>query len=247
MFNVAHALENLAASITTHAALRNGFYDRWMSAPLDRSQMETFARNYLARTTNTSTMVTLSLLRTADVRAKTEIAKNLFSEFGYGDPEHAHIVLLQRFLATILGRLGGKPYDIAELEKIPLLPTTVRFIKVQRELYTSDDECAVLGTLMAQEWLAFSMLTRLYEGARHYMKLFGSLDEFHENCEYFYVHIGEAEKEHREQAIRSANLVCRTEPQLAQLELGFDKFLAITADFWFGLADAIEEPQSVAA
>jgi hypothetical protein len=37
----------------------------------------------------------------------------------------------------------------------------------------------------------------LYEGSRQYIDVFETLDEFHEYCEYFYVHIGEAEKDHR--------------------------------------------------
>lgn len=243
---VSDFIDNLARSVFTHRALQNRFYDRWMTGPLDFQGMRTFARNYLARTVNTSTMVALSFLGTDDIVAKAEIVKNLHSEFGHGDPARAHITLLRSMLTDVLSRLQGAPFQLAELDRIPVLPTTARFITVQRELYTSKDEAAVLGTLLAQEWLAYSMLTRLYEGFRHYRPLFPSLDEFHEHCEYFYVHIGEAEKDHKDQAVRSANQVCKTEAQLASLQSGFNGFLGITADFWEGLGDAVSASRRAA-
>ncbi|MCK6451056.1 MAG: iron-containing redox enzyme family protein [Alphaproteobacteria bacterium] len=239
---------DLAHGVFAHAALRNDFYRLWMGQALDFGGVAVFARNYLARTVNTSTMVALSLLSTDDVRAKTEIAKNLHSEFGYGNPDKAHISLLRGFLASLLTRLRGAPVELALLERMPLLPTTARFIARQRELYTRPDAASVLGTLLAQEWLAYSMLTRLYEGARNYMPLFRDIDEFHEHCEYFYVHIGDAEKAHKEQAIRSAAIICGDDPAARErVREGFNGFLEITAAYWAGIHDAIVGRRAEAA
>ncbi|WP_437839230.1 iron-containing redox enzyme family protein [Sorangium sp. So ce1153] len=235
MLDVKEAISRLSESVFEHEALRNDFYSAWMSAMLDLERVEIFARNYMVRTTNTSTMVALSFLGTRDLAARVEIVKNLHSEFGYGNPKKAHIVLLEKFLTQLLSRLAGRDYQLAELERLPILPTTSRFVAEQRRLYTDPSERIVLGTLLAQEWLAYSMLTRLYEGARNYRHLFRTLDEFHENCEYFYVHIGEAEKDHKEQAVISANQVCRSDADLAELKSGFERFLEITADFWRGI------------
>jgi pyrroloquinoline quinone (PQQ) biosynthesis protein C len=239
---------DLAHGVFAHAALRNDFYRLWMGQALDYGGMAVFARNYLARTVNTSTMVALSLLSTDDIRAKTEIAKNLHSEFGYGNADKAHISLLRGFLTTLLTRLRGTPVNLAMLERTPLLPTTTHFIARQRELYTRPDAAAVLGTLLAQEWLAYSMLTRLYEGARNYMTLFRDMDEFHEHCEYFYVHIGDAEKAHKEQAIRSAAVVCGDDADARErVREGFNAFLDITADYWTGIHDEIVGRRAEAA
>jgi hypothetical protein len=79
------------------------------------------------------------------------------------------------------------------------------------------------------------------------MSLFATLDEFHEHCEYFYVHIGEAEKDHKEQAVNSASQVCKTEMQVKALQSGFDRFLGITADYWDGIGEAISAPRRTAA
>ncbi len=105
-------LQNLAESVFEHEALNNEFYERWMEGPLRPEQVKIFARNYLARTVNTATMVALSVISTDDVVARVEIVKNLFSEYGYGDPAKAHIVLLEQFMTELLSRLEGKGFDL---------------------------------------------------------------------------------------------------------------------------------------
>jgi len=245
-------IQNLAESVSTHEALNNAFYRRWMSQPLSLTEVGIFARNYLARTTNTSRMIALSFLGANDLIAKVEIVKNLYSEFGYGHPEKAHIALLEAYLADLLSRLAGRPFNLDELKQnpdiYPLLPTTHAFIEKQHQLYTDNgvskkDPRHILGTLLAQEWLAYSMLTRLYEGARNYQTLYPSNDIFHEHCEYFYIHIGDAEKEHKIQAVKAATQECRTEEDVQALTGSFNRFLDITAEYWRGIANAMAMPR----
>lgn len=236
----------LTEQIDAHPALDNAFYKAWTDGPLPFEQVKIFARNYLVRTVNTSTMVALSYLCTQDVVARTEISKNLFSEQGNGDPSKAHISLLRLFLEALLSRLAGRAFSLDELDDLPVPKTTERFVAAQMSLYSSDNQAFVLGAHMAQEWLAYPMLTRLYEGTRNYMNLFESLDEFHEHCEYFYVHIGEAEKEHKKQAVKSILQVCRTEEEADALKNGFHGFLNVTAGYWKGVADAMARQTEVA-
>ncbi|MGH3430037.1 MAG: hypothetical protein ACRDQZ_21125, partial [Mycobacteriales bacterium] len=101
----------------------------------------------------------------------------------------------------------------------------------------SRDQRVVQGALLAQEWLAYSMLVRLYEGVRHYKSFYLSEEEFHEACEYFYVHIGEAEKEHKIQAVRSAAQICTDETDLDMVRGAFQNFLGLTEQYWAGVAD----------
>ncbi len=89
------------------------------------------------------------------------------------------------------------------------------------------------------------MLTRLYEGARNYQNLYSNNDEFHEWCEYFYIHIGEAEKEHKVQSLIAAALECSNEADLAELTIGFKRFLDITENYWNGIARAIEDAKTL--
>lgn len=238
------AITKLATSVHQHGALNNAFYERWMAAPLPFDDLAIFAKNYFARTRHTSTMVALSLLHTDNLSARVEIAKNLYSEYGYGQPQKAHIQLLESFLNDLLSRVAVAYRPVAKLSDDLILPSTRLFIEEQQALYTrrtDDNGCQrVLGTLLAQEWLAFSMLTRLYEGVRHYQHLYTSNDEFHEHCEYFYIHIGDAEKEHKIQAIRAATLECANDQEFAALADGFYDFLTLTEQYWNGIAHAMD-------
>jgi hypothetical protein len=235
-------IQSLAHSVFAHNALNNLFYERWMGGVLPLGDVEVFARNYLARTTQTSRMVALSFVGTDDLYAQVEIVKNLYSEMGYGNPEKAHLALLESYLIDLLSRLAGRPYSMDELMALPVLESTRSFSREQLSLYTDGGHSNprhVLGTLLAQEWLAYSMLTRLYEGARNYQHLYASNDEFHEHCEYFYIHIGDAEKEHKIQAVKAATQECTTDQHVDEVSASFNRFLDVTAQYWEGITCAM--------
>ncbi|MGE8176018.1 iron-containing redox enzyme family protein [Pseudomonas fluorescens] len=240
-------IQCLAESVFTHNALNNTFYQRWMGGTLSLGDVEVFARNYLARTTQTSRMVALSFVGTDDLYAQVEIVKNLYSEMGYGNPEKAHLALLECYLIDLLSRLADRPYSMDELMALPVLESTHTFSREQLSLYTDgghNNPRHVLGTLLAQEWLAYSMLTRLYEGARNYKHLYANNDDFHEHCEYFYIHIGDAEKEHKIQAVKAATHECTTDQHIEEVRASFNRFLVITEQYWNGIAHAMPGVQS---
>ena len=236
-------IQSLAESVFNHNALNNEFYQRWMGGPLSLGDVEVFARNYLARTTQTSRMVALSFMGTDDLHAHVEIVKHLYSEMGYGNPEKAHLALLENYLIDLLSRLADRPYSMDELTSLPVLESTRTFSREQLSLYTdggrNNNPRHVLGTLLAQEWLAYSMLTRLYEGARNYQHLYANNDDFHEHCEYFYIHIGDAEKEHKIQAVKAATLECTSDQHVEEVSVSFNRFLIITEQYWNGIAHAM--------
>ncbi|WP_436953747.1 iron-containing redox enzyme family protein [Streptomyces sp. SudanB182_2057] len=207
-----------------------------MGGPLTYPEVRVFAEQYLARTVNTSVMVALSVLNTSDLEARVECVKNLYSEYGNGDASKAHLVLLEGFLSDLLTRMKGAPVPAREIREAPALDTTRAFSTGQRALFESEDQRVVQGALLAQEHLAYSMLTRLYEGVRNYKSVYETDDDFHEACEYFYVHIGEAEKDHKVQAVKSAAAVCRDESDLAVVTQGFTRFVELTAEYWRGVA-----------
>ncbi|CAL9285681.1 hypothetical protein SUDANB180_06563 [Streptomyces sp. enrichment culture] len=233
---IEQSVEKLAASVRSSEALNNEFYSRWMGGPLTYPEVRVFAEQYLARTVNTSVMVALSVLNTSDLEARVECVKNLYSEYGNGDASKAHLVLLEGFLSDLLTRMKGAPVPAREIREAPALDTTRAFSTGQRALFESEDQRVVQGALLAQEHLAYSMLTRLYEGVRNYKSVYETDDDFHEACEYFYVHIGEAEKDHKVQAVKSAAAVCRDESDLAVVTQGFTRFVELTAEYWRGVA-----------
>ncbi len=238
---IEECVRDLVDGIEGHPALQNPFYSTWMGRTLNAREVQVFAEQYLARTVNTSVMVALSVVYTDDLKARVECVKNLYSEYGNGDPAKAHLVLLDEFLSDLVGRVAGRSVTAQELHAATPLPSTARFSQVQRELFTSDDQRTVQGALLAQEHLAYSMLTRLYEGVRNYINLYDTLDDFHERCEYFYLHIGEAEKEHKAEALISTVAVCDTEQDLEVVTEAFRQFMSITADYWSGVADAMSQ------
>jgi hypothetical protein len=85
------------------------------------------------------------------------------------------------------------------------------------------------------------MLTRLYEGARNYQHLYKSTNEFHERCEYFYTHIGNAEQKRKIQAVKAAALKCNGLAQIDELVTSFNRFLEITSNYWNGIAQAMRK------
>jgi pyrroloquinoline quinone (PQQ) biosynthesis protein C len=237
--SVTDRVADLVTGIYQHEALQNDFYRSWMEGPQTYPAVRVFAREYWARTQFTSVMVALSVLHTEDLIARVECVKNLYSEYGNGDASKAHLVLLEEFFNDLLTRMAGESVTMNDVRAEQALPSTTAFSEGQRALFTDPDQRVVMGALLGQEHLAYSMLTRLYEGVRHYKALWPQEDDFHEACEYFYVHIGEAEKEHKREAVISAAEVCRNDEDFSVMRRGFDTFLNLTADYWNGVHAAM--------
>jgi hypothetical protein len=83
------------------------------------------------------------------------------------------------------------------------------------------------------------MLRKLYDGARNYLPLWSNPDEFHEACEYFYTHIGAAEKDHKEESLNAVRRYARSEENVAPIIEGYHRHLKLIADFWLGLYNVL--------
>ncbi|MGW6560972.1 iron-containing redox enzyme family protein [Streptomyces hydrogenans] len=215
-----------------------------MGGPLAHPEVRVFAEQYLACTVNTSVMVAL-VLNTSDLKARVECVKDLYSEYGNGDASKAHLVPPEGFLGNLLTGIEGFPVSAEEVGGAPALSTTQTFSSGQRALFESDDQRVVQGALPAQEHLAYSMLTRLHEDVREYEGVYETDDDFHGACEYFYAHIGEAEEDHKAQAVTSAAAACRDEGDLAVVTEGFIGCVTLTAEYWRG--DASEMTRRAAS
>jgi Iron-containing redox enzyme len=220
----------LAESVQGHPALNNDFYKLWMSTKLPGSHVEVFARNYYERVKHTPDRIALAFLHMTDMEARAETVENLYDEMGHGNAKGVHVNLLRRFFEALLSRLYGREIDFGELQA-PVLASTRTLISDAESLFGSPHPPLACGALLAQEWHAYTQLVYVYEGARNYMDLFGE-EEFHELCEYFYIHIGWAEKEHRIHSLSTAATMCRNEDDLVHLKVGFDRYLALLAANW---------------
>lgn len=223
-------IEALAYGVATHPAAKNAFYDLWMSRELPAEQVELVARNFYERVKRTPVRIALAFIHMQDLAARAETVENLNDEMGNGDPAKVHAVILREFFETLLSRLRGRPVDFDQLDA-PVLPSTVRLIEEGEKLFSSPHPQEVCGALLAQEWHAYPQLVSLYEGVRNYRGYFG-FEEFHENCEYFYLHIGATEKQHKVHSLSTAARACHTDADLVHLERGFTGYLDLLAENW---------------
>ena len=236
-----NALAQLLGEITSQPALENDFYRRWMSGSFSIEELEIFARNYEAWVKSFPDALVTLIGATEDLDAKGEYVKTLYSEMGYGNAHKAHSVLLDHFfeeLAHKLGESGRLDRDRLERE-IELLPSTRELIEGERKLY--GDAHMSFGAQLALEWQAYTMLRKLYDGARNYLPLWSNPDGFHEACEYFYTHIGAAEKDHKEESLNAVQRYARDEQSFAWIVEGYHRHLKLISDFWLGLHNALIE------
>jgi hypothetical protein len=222
----------------SHGAVRNRFYELWVGRELDADAVTVVAQNYFARVSRTPVRIGLAFLNMTDPTARAETVENLYDEMGRGTPSRMHARILSEFLSLLLSRMRGYPVDASALDA-PLLPSTARLITESEQLFSSPDPQVVCGALLAQEWHAYPQLVYMYEGVRNYRRYF-DLVEFHESCEYFYLHIGATEKEHKAHSLSTAARACVTVRDIENLERGFYAYLDLLAANWDEIHDAIQ-------
>lgn len=234
-------VEEISEHIASHTALNNAFYDLWTERQLTPSELSIFARNYGAWVKSFPDALAVLFCAAPDVEAKNEYVKTLYSEMGYGNPEKVHWKLLDDFFRALAEKLGAVgELDRTNLEmNIELLPPTTTLISREQALYGSAEYATAVGAQMALEWQAYTMLRKLYDGARNYIALWDNPDEFHEACEYFYAHIGAAEKDHKTESLKGAEQYATSSESTSQVLSGLDTHLDLIADFWNGIHEAI--------
>jgi pyrroloquinoline quinone (PQQ) biosynthesis protein C len=232
-------LETLLADITNHPALNNEFYHEWMTRKLTVEELAVFARNYGEWVKSFPDALAILLVTTDDIDAKTEYVKTLFSEMGYGNSEKVHSILLNNFFKELVQKMGHESdLDWESLQKnVDLIPTTQELIQGEQDLYR--DPQMSFGAQLALEWQAYTMLRKLYDGARNYLPLWNNPDEFHEACEYFYAHIGATEKEHKQESLKAVKRYATSEESTARMINGYRRHLDLIFNFWRGLYHAL--------
>ncbi|WP_340614555.1 iron-containing redox enzyme family protein [Xenorhabdus thailandensis] len=223
-------ITSIANEVYKSRALDNNFYKLWMSQKLNAKQLEVFADNYYHWISPTVTRLAKTFVVTDDLVSRLEILHNIRDELGGGNLEDVHIFVLRRWLDGLLEKHTGHPFQNLDSSSTELLPTTLALTEQSLNLCSRNAACAN-GAILAQEWHAYTQFVKLYEGFRHYMDAY-ELDEFHDICEYLYIHIGWAEKEHKIQSIITAARSCKNADDFAELKYGFNGFISLLGDFW---------------
>jgi len=232
-------LELLVENIKQNNALNNDFYQVWMNDTLSPEQLAIFARNYWEWTYRFPEALAGLIMISSDLETRLEYTKTLYSELGYGDIHRVHSKLFENFYIFLNAKMNNQSQDITDLKNTyPLLQTTTELINWERSTYSTDLTSAS-GAQLAIEWQAYTMLRKLYTGACNYEYLWEDKDEFHEVCEFFYVHIGSAEKDHKDESIQAAQKLLNQDAPYTVFKSGFDEHLQYIANFWNGIASAI--------
>ncbi len=233
-------LEELAVTVYKHAALNNSFYELWTSRRLELQQVAVFVRNYGEFNRAFPEVLATVLACTKNIAARTEYAKTLYSEMGNGQYDKVHSVLFDAWAQSLAEQFGDRQKLVwANLSaEFDALPQTYALIEGQKRIYAMDGATAA-GAQLAQEWQAYTMETQLYEGARKYMGMWPTKDEFHEAAEFFYAHIGAAEKEHKLESLHAALEFDVDEASRARLVQGFNEQCRMFAEFWTAIGKAI--------
>lgn len=233
-------LQELLAQVPTHPALVNPFFERWTSKTLPPKKVLLFAVNYFFWTRSFPNTLASLILETTDWEAKLEYCSTLFSEMGYGNPEKIHWRLFKKFAEDFLRRYRTEPVVLEEEEKTLVLPATHTLIQKEHQLYLADRPGIRVGAQLALEWQAYSMLRKLYEGALLYRSLWAdNPDGFHEACEFFHVHLGTAEKDHKQESLRAAEKALQSGASFDDIARGLSNHLALLSEFWHELGEAI--------
>lgn len=233
-------LEQLARTVYTHEALNNAFFELWTGRRLELSQVSVFVRNYGQFNRSFPEVLATVLAATDNIAARTEYAKTLYSEMGYGNYDKVHSVLFDAWAESLAEQFGDRKAFVWSnlIERQQALPQTRSLIDGQIRLYAQDGATAS-GAQLALEWQAYTMQCQLYEGARRYMGLWPRKDEFHEACEFFYAHIGAAEKEHKNESLNAAVEFDVDEASRARLVAGFNEQNHLFAQFWGAIGKAM--------
>lgn len=234
------SLQGLTDNISRSQAVNNLFFDTWTTKQLTMDKFAIFARNYWEWTFCFPEVVAAIISNTKDVKTRIEYTKILFSEMGYGDQRAVHSTLFENFCNELAKQAGCPGFlNIENLKNnIPLLDETRELINWQKQIYL--DQGIAAGAQLALEWQAYTMISQLYEGARNYKTLWAdNPDGFHEACEFFYAHIGEAEKHHKDESLNAAQQLVADGVSIDSIKEGFNKNLELIGNFWNAIAKAI--------
>lgn len=229
-------LTELALTVYESRALNNDFYDRWTRERLSVDDIAILVRNYGQFNRAFPEVLATMIMSTTNIAARTEYAKTLFSEMGYGEFRAVHSNLFDAFFAELSAKFGTDKLTWETVERdVPLLPETIALIEGEKRLYRTD-EATGSGAQLALEWQAYTMLRKLYDGACNYKGMWETEDSFHEACEYYYTHIGAAEKEHKTESLNAAIEFDLDDASRARIVAGFHEHLDLFGNFWNALA-----------
>ncbi len=152
-------LPSLVEELHAHRVNTNLFFQKFSALDLNDVQLKVFVSQYHYFCRHFVKLLEGLLYRTpiGQLDMRIELTKTLYSELGSGNPEAAHISLLNSFART----LG---LDEATLNRTVPIPSVQSYLTTLHSLFIDSDYLTALGAEMAVELTAASEFHYLYAG-----------------------------------------------------------------------------------
>jgi pyrroloquinoline-quinone synthase len=156
-------VHELAAELRKHPVNANAFFRAFEAEHLSRDRLCVFVCQYHYFCKHFVKLLEGLLFHTPidQTEMRIELVKTLYSEWGNGRPDQAHLALLGRFA----GALGLTTADFAAT--LPL-PAVTQYLRLLQRLFMDSDHLAALGAETAVEVTAASEFNSLYPGLKKY-------------------------------------------------------------------------------
>ena len=216
-------LASLVSELERHPVNSNAFFETFHARVLTRPQLRTFVRQYHYFCKHFVKELEGLLYRTPveQVDMRIELIKTLHSELGSGNPQRAHIRLLNNFATSL-------DLDEVELDRTVPIPEVVAYLRLLHRLFIESDHLTALGAEMAVEVTAASEFRYLYPGLRQYTC-------FNEDALMFFkLHLNE-EQSHSAWLIDAVQRTANTPEDYHRVATGARETADGWQQFWSGL------------
>jgi pyrroloquinoline quinone (PQQ) biosynthesis protein C len=222
-------LSALREELERHPVTRHGFFRAFRDRHLSDAQLRRFLRQYQYFCHRFVKLLEGLLYRTplAQLEMRIELTKTLHSELGAGQPERAHIRLLNRF-AAVLG------LTVETLETTEPLPAVTAYLGVLQRLFLDGDYLTALGAELAVEITAAAEFRYFYPGLLKY-------ERFQEDdLAFFKLHLQE-EQAHGDWLLAAVRHTARGPEDYAKVAAGARETAWAWSRFWDGMYTAVFE------
>jgi len=216
-------LASLVNELECHPVNSNAFFQAIRDRMLTRPQLQAFGRQYYYFCKNFVKELEGLLYRTPVdlVDMRIELIKTLHSELGGGNPQRAHIRLLEKFTTSL-------DLDEVELHRTVPIPEVVWYLRLLHRLFIEGDHLTALGAELAVEITAGSEFLFLYPGLKQH-------PDFNEDTLIFFkLHLNE-EQCHSAWLIDAVHRTARTQDDYERVAAGARETAAGWHRFWGGV------------
>ncbi len=222
-------LSSLIDELATHPVNTNVFFERFRAQRLSQTQLRLFLRQYHYFCKHFVKLLEGLLFRTPldRLEMRIELTKTLFSELGNGDPEQAHITLLNH-TARAVG------LDEQELHRTVPISGVRTYLDRLHHLFIDSDYLTALGAEMAVEITAEAEFRYLYPGLKEYAAF------REEDLRFFRLHLAE-EVCHGTWLIDAVQHTATSEGDLATVASGAREAADAWHRFWLALHQNVFE------